>query len=163
MPSRRVFPSGKVLFVALTMLASFGLAVLASPQELTAAKTANVTVKYGARQTTIKLSGPGRSVTKVVAVVKGRSVEFKPLRAGATSVLSCSTEARKCASLFQRGAKKLTACACLKEDEKLSLSGGDKQASAGLFRFFGDLDSDAGGSGQHCWEDEELQMSICEP
>lgn len=165
----------RIAIPAAVLVLTLGLAFkpLAQGGGSTQPTTYKLTVKDGERSTPVKLTAAQGKITAVSGMRDGRTFNFKHLRAGEKSkIKGGSDQTRKCAGLTTDSNLKWTFC--------FYVSGGSNQTAA--IDFFLELEGikgeskddagggggggeDSGGSGTPptCWEDEKLQMSICDP
>lgn len=126
------------------------------------------TVKNGNYKTDIKVTVANGRITTVSGTNSSGTFKFKTVRAGEKSkVTGGRGQTRKCAGLRPGNDLKWTFC--------FYVDGGSNPTAAWSDYLFeietidgesGDGGGGGGGGGgtpSHCWEDEKLQMTICDP
>lgn len=179
---RRPAPAAFCLILALLAVASL---VASSPSAAAPAQAAQggatrprpsykFTVKDGPRRTAVKVMVARGRITGVSGTNAQGTFQFKRLKAGARpSITGRTGQTSKCAGLKADGGLRWTFCFFVDGG-----SGPGTEASDYLFEIDSvkgeSHDDDGGGWGgggggggggtpSNCWEDEKLQMSICDP
>ena len=144
--------------IALTCLVSLTVSFSAFSQTRSTNEPPAIefTVKKGDAETKVKMFVERGVITRVVATNAAGSRTIPRARAGAKIALPCSDENKICETITLESGKVIKVCICKQDATALLLPAVQK------VRDF------AGGgacTAAHpcCWEDHELQMSICYP
>lgn len=174
-------PRLKAAMLAAALALTLGLAFKPLAQsDTTQPATYKFTIKDGERRTPVKITAAQGKITAVSGMREGRTFNFKHLRAGEKSkIKGGSDQTRKCAGLTTDSNLKWTFCFYVDSgggggtaaafDYFLELEGVKGESSDGGGGGGGGGDPSGGGGGggggtpPNCWEDEKLQMSICDP
>lgn len=154
-----------VSFAVLILASMLGFSLAAEMSTNSKAEKRSIHVSNGPNdpapvEVILKVSG-GR-ITEITGVKNRRTFKFEQVKAGASSALACAGENKKSASLDLGRTRKLTFYVCAQPVAELSLKPGGGLTHNAFFDVFEGDNAKGAKLAPRCWEDEELQMSICE-
>jgi hypothetical protein len=153
------------------LAASFAIALAVAPKpkaqtrETQSAPTHKFTVTDGDSKTYMAVTMKNLQISSVTGTRNRNTFNFKPIRAGEKpKITGRPNQVLKCVGLKHDGGDyHWTFCFYVDNSDG---SAADKPGSDYIeilsFSLGGDMGG-GGGGGSTCWEDEDLQMSICDP
>jgi len=170
-------PGGNRHFIfSLTLLIAF-CAIVFGPAPKPAAQTREtqqtppthkLTITDGPRKTYLKVTMKDIMISSITGTRDRKTFDFKQVKEGEKPKLTGGpNQVLKCVRLIHNsGDYRWTVCFYVDKDGSTAGGPGSEGMDIESFSFGSDLDGGGGGGGgggSNCWEDQDLQMSICDP